>query len=126
MEPSSAPSGGFEQRSLNRTAFEVGTDGELFELYLPREDPDTVYIGGVYTTPWMQTLRDIAAFDGTARIALNALALTVLGRARSDPALLQESTRQYAKALRDTNNALQDNVKAQSDAVLACCKILAL
>ena len=74
----------------------------------------------------MRTVRDIAAFDNTMKIALNALALTILGRSRTDSALLRESTKLYSKALGATNKALADPTKAQSDAVLACCKILAL
>lgn len=48
------------------------------------------------------------------------------GRARSDRALLREGTRVYAETLRETNKALQDPLKAQSDAVLASCKVLAM
>ena len=71
-------------------------------------------------------LRDMVAFDATSRTALNAITTNIVGRTRSDPALLQESTRLYAKALHDTNRALQDPKQVQSDAVLTCCKILSM
>ena len=125
-QPSTPPLSISEDRSLSRTAFELDSDAEFWARYLPRDDSRTVYVGGVTTIPWLKTLRDIAAFDNTTRVALNAVALTILGRSRSDPTILQESTRLYARALAGTNRALQDVGTAQSDAVLACCKILAM
>ena len=120
------PPTGPEEKSLARSAFEIGSEDEFWTHYYPRDDPRTVYIAGIRTAPWTKTLRDIAALDATARAALNAISTNILGRTRSDNALLQESTRLYAIALRDTNRALQDPIKAQSDAVLACCKILSM
>ncbi|KAK3722504.1 hypothetical protein LTR37_002496 [Vermiconidia calcicola] len=117
---------GSQQHSLNRTAFEVDSEAVFLNRYLPQDEVGTVYIGGITTAPWTQTVLDLAKFDDTSRIALDALALTILGHAQSDQALLQESTRLYGKALRETNTLLQDPIKAQSDAVLGCCKTLAL
>lgn len=73
------PLSGPQERSLNRTTFEIDSQGELWARYLPKDSTRTVYVGGVYTVPWVRTLRDIAAFDSTTRIALNALATTIIG-----------------------------------------------
>ena len=124
MTPS--PPTGAPARSLSRTAYEIESQGELWSRYLPRDDPGTNFVGGVYTLPWIRTVQDIASLDNTTGLAVNALATSILGRARSDSALLQESTNLYARALRRTNRALQDPDQAQSDAVLACCKVLAM
>lgn len=124
--PSPSPPTGSQEQSLSRTAFEINAEGEFWTNYYPRDDPETKYIAGMQTVPWTRTLRDIAAFDPTTRLALNALSTNIVGRSRSDSALLQESTRLYAEALRETNRALQDPVRAQSDAMLACCKILSM
>jgi hypothetical protein len=117
---------GSGERSLSRTAFEIDSEGEFWTHYYPRDDPQTPYVAGIYTARWTRTLRDMAAFDATARTALNAISMNIVGRTRSDPALIQESTRLYAKALHDTNRALQDPTQVQSDAVLTCCKILSM
>lgn len=126
IQSTNTPPNGPEHRSLSRTAFEIDSDAEFWTLYYPKDDPQTVYISGRYTAPWAKTLQDIAAFDATVRYALSAVATSIVGRTRSDSAVLQESTRLYAKALRDTNLALQDPIRAQSDAVLACCKLLSM
>ena len=120
------PPTGPEERSLARSAFEVGSEDEFWMHYHPQDDPLTIYVAGIHTAPWTKTLRSIAAFDTTAKTALSAISMNIVGRTRSDNALLQESTRLYARALRDTNRALQDPIKAQGDAVLACCKILSM
>jgi hypothetical protein len=93
---------------------------------MPQDSPGTVYIGSVRTVPWVHTLIDLANNDSTVHSALSAVSLTITGRVHSDPVLLQESTRLYGRALGETNLALQDPVKAQSDDVLACCKTLAM
>lgn len=69
---------------------------------------------------------ELTTFDKTANLALQACALTALGRINMDPQLLRDGTRFYSKALRETNLALQDPVRAQSDATLASCKLLSM
>lgn len=113
-------------RSLSRTAFEIDSEGHFWTSYYPQDDPRTPYVAGIYTARWTRTLRDVAALDPTARAALNALSMNIVGRTRSDPALIQESTRLYARALHDTNRALQNQSRVKSDAVLTCCKILSM
>ena len=76
--------------------------------------------------PWARSVQDLASLDETVRLAVNACALATLGRASLDTGLLQQGTRLYARALSETNRALQDPVKAQGDAVLACCQILSM
>ena len=74
---------GSSERSLSRTAFEVDSQDEFWRFYYPRDDAQTLYVGGIYTAPWIRTLRDIAAFDATSRVALQAISLNVVGRTRS-------------------------------------------
>ena len=123
---SAPPPTGPEEQSLSRTAFETGANGDFWTLYLPKDDPRTVGAGGVYAAPWARTVQDLSRFDDTVRAGLNACAMTTLAHVRSDQALLQSGIRLYLKALYETNRALQDPIRAQSDAVLASCNILAM
>jgi hypothetical protein len=91
---------------------------------MPRDPSETVYIGGVQTVPWVTDILKTASTDPATGIALNAVALTIVGRNNSDAASLREATRLYAVALSEVNRALQDVTKARSDEVLACCTIL--
>ncbi|KAK5170216.1 uncharacterized protein LTR77_004802 [Saxophila tyrrhenica] len=120
------PPQGPSQRSLSRTAWETQWAGQFWTHFLPQEDPSTVFVGNVRIVPWMGAVMDMAAKDATARMALNAVAFTIIGRAKSDQSLVRESTRLYSVAIRETSRALQDVNKARSDEILACCKILAL
>ena len=105
-------------RSLESTGFHIGSLGEFWEEYMPHEPTGVTYIGEIRTIPWMHTLREMSNIDPTVHTAFNAVAFTVLGRSRSDHRLLQEGTVHYARALRQTNKALQDPQTAQSDTVL--------
>jgi hypothetical protein len=113
-------------QSLNRTAYQSRAIADFMSLYMPRDPPLSMYIGGVKTAPWMQSLLDLAGTDEVVKASMDALALTVAGRAFSDRVRLREGTRLYASALRDVNRRLQDATTAQTDAVLASCKLLAL
>ena len=112
------------ERPLDRTAFEAGSVGHFWDRYVPSDTAQGV--GGVYAGYWIKTIQDLAIFDETANIALQATALTALGRQNSDAALLRDGTRLYARALHETNKALQDAERAQSDAILASCKLLSM
>ena len=59
---------------------------------------------------------------------MNALAFAGLGWMQNDYSLVQRGLRLYTKALQQTNRVLQDphSSAAQSDAVLASCRILSL
>lgn len=119
--PTSSP-----ERSLGQTAADIGTDGAFWTIYLPPDISSESGVGGIYSAPWFKVIQDMARLDKTVRTGLNACALTTIGRTSSDAALLQEGTRLYASALSQTNRALRDPTKAQSDAVLASCKVLAM
>ena len=93
---------------------------------MPQDSAGTVYIDNVRAVPWITTILDLAQTDFTTNAALNAVALTIIGRTNSDPTLLRESTRLYAFTLRETNRALQDPTRTQRDEVLACCKVLSM
>ena len=69
---------------------------------------------------------DLSKGDSVLEVAINAVALTTKGRTTSDSTLIRESTRLYAFALSEVNRALQDPVKARSDEILACCKVLSM
>lgn len=75
---------------------------------------------------WIRTLLDLADLDANVKTAFDAVALAIVGHSRSVRSLLEESARQYGRALSATNRALQDVTTAQSDAVLGCCKLLAM
>ena len=125
-ETSVSPPTGTPERSLGQTALQIGLEEDFWFNFLPQQAPPGSIVGGVADVLWANTIRDLATLDETTKFALNACALTMKGRVVSDPALLQEGTKLYAKALRETNKALQDPVRAQSDAVLASCKLLSM
>ena len=115
------------QRSLAKTDLEMQTGSGFWSIYLPYEDPALDgSIGGVLSAPWIPTVRALAEEDSYLRTAVNACAFAGLGWIREDYALVQHGTRLYAQALRETNTALQDPVRVQSDYVLACCRVLSL
>ena len=113
-----------QTHSLAITAYKVGSVANFWDQFLPKDGARE--IGGVYAGLWVKTVRDLAAFDEITDLSLTACAVSALGCSNADYALLQSGTGFYAKALRATNKALQDPVRAQSDAVLASCKLLSL
>lgn len=123
--PSRSIPGGDSERHLRRTGFEIETLADFWERFLPREDPDTVYVGGVYPVPWSKTFLELSDTDESVKLALQACALVLRSRATADPQFQQSAIRLYADALGRTNKALQDPETAQSDSVLAACRALA-
>ena len=123
---SSVLSSASAQRSLVRTTLEIESHTYFWTTFTPKDDLVTSAFAGVFTAPWIGTVRDLARFDETVSMALNACAFSLRGRLLLDYGLLQEGTRFYAKALSETNKNLQVSTKAQSDAILACCKLLAM
>lgn len=121
--PMSIPSGNAE-RHLRRTGFEIENLADFWERFLPREDPDVVYVGGVYPAPWSKTFLELSDHDEGVKLALQACALLVRSRATEDPQFRNSAIRLYAEALGRTNKALQDRETAQSDSVLAACRML--
>lgn len=116
---------GTAERHLRRTGFEVETLADFWERFLPREDPETVYVGGVYPTPWSKTFLELSDSDESVKLALQACALVLRSRATSDPHFRHMAIKLYAEALGRTNKALQAPETAQSDSVLAACRALA-
>lgn len=121
---SSLPTGELE-RHLRRTAFELEILTEFWDCFLPREDPDTVHVGGVYPAPWSHTFLELSNRDDRVKLALQACALLVRSRATGDQQFRRSSIRLYAEALGRTNQALRDSDAAKSDGVLAACRALA-
>ena len=124
IPPTSIPTGTSE-RSIRRTGFEIETLADFWERYLPREDPDTIYVGAVYPVPISKVFVDLADSNESVKLALQACALVLRSRATADPQFRQTAIRYYAEALGRTNKALQNTETAQSDPVLAACRALA-
>ena len=112
-------------RHLRRTDFETEALADFWERFLPREDPNTVYVGGVYPVPWSKTFLELSDSDESVKLAMQACALVLRSRATTDQRLRQMAIRFYGQALGRTNKALQDPTTAQSDEVLAACRALA-
>lgn len=83
--PSTSVATGDSERHLQRTAFEVETLADFWERYLPREEPDTIYVGGVYAAPWSGTLLELSNNDESVKLALQACALVVRSRVTGGP-----------------------------------------
>jgi hypothetical protein len=102
-------------------------DEYFWTNYLPQEDPSLDgSIGGILSAPWIRSVRQLADTDPDVRNALQACALAGLGWMKDDRALVMRAAWFYAKALKQTNIALQDPVAALGDSVLACCRLLVL
>ena len=115
------------QSSLKATDVNLQVDAEFWRIYLPNEDPLLDgSIDGVLAAPWIPTVRALAQEDGNVRIAINAIAYAGLGWMKENSSLIQHSLRLYAQALRETNTLLQDPMTVQTDAALACCRVLSL
>lgn len=113
------------ERSLRRADFENATISEFWDRFLPQEDPDTVFVGGVYTAPRRKTFAELSSSDESVKLALQACSLILRSRATADPQYRHQAIRFYAQALGRTNRALQNPETAQSDSVLAACRALA-
>ncbi len=113
-------------RSLDRTAIEAGAIATFWTAWQPQDGPRTIYIGGVRTNPYIATLIDLADREPTVHTAVKAVAFAANGRLQGDVALLRTGTQMYTRALSELNLQLQDPVEAQSDAVLACCRLLSM
>ena len=118
---------GASHNALARTVLELQTEAGFWNIYLSNEDPALDgSVGGVLSAPWIPTMRALAAEDVYLRTAVNACAFACLGWMREDYDLIRHGTRLYSQALRETNIALQDPVRVQSDSLLACCRVLGL
>lgn len=117
---------GSVQRSLRLTAHQLEWLGQFCTQYMPQDPASTIYVDNIRPVPWFGTVLDLAHVGSTTKMALNAVALTIIGRTTSDRQFVREGTKAYGIALRETNRALQDPAKVQSDEVLACCKVLSM
>lgn len=127
MEELSIPalSNEYNQFLLTRPAYEVSYVAKFWEAFLPKDNGASV--GGVRAGYWVGSVQDLATFNqDVTGAALLAVSTQALGCLSGDPTMLRNGTQLYAKALRKTNQALQDPNGAQSNAVLAACKLLSM
>ena len=118
---------GPSQRSLLASDMDMQVDAGFWGIYLPKENPVLDgSIDNVRSAPWIPTVRVLAENSGIVRTAICAVAYAGLGWMHEDSAFVQHGLSLYAQALRETNRSLQDPIEAQSDAVLASCRILSL
>ncbi|KAF2725785.1 hypothetical protein K431DRAFT_208076, partial [Polychaeton citri CBS 116435] len=111
------------RRSLERSAVESQTSEIFWAAYLPRND-GLLRVDGIKTVIWDETLQGLAETDATVKLALQSVAFTALGRSMEDEAMLRQGSQLYGRALVETNRALQQPDRAQSDAMLATIKFL--
>ena len=115
------------QSSLTASNVDLQVDAGFWSIYFPEEDPMLDgSIDDVRSAPWIPTVRALAEEDGNLRTAIRAVAYAGLGWMQEDSSFVQHALRLYAEALRETNRSLQDPIEAQTDAVLASCRILSL
>ncbi|KAF2172354.1 hypothetical protein M409DRAFT_50068 [Zasmidium cellare ATCC 36951] len=115
-----------QHRSFSRTALEIQVVDQFWKIYLPRDDPNTVYIGAIVKAPWKRAVQAICLQDRWVLIALQACAFMSLGRLQRNRHYVQYGRQLYGRALRETNNAIRDPARAQSDGTLASCKLLGM
>ncbi|KAK4507988.1 hypothetical protein PRZ48_001723 [Zasmidium cellare] len=115
-----------QHRSFSRTALEIQVVDQFWKTFLPRDDPNTIYIGAIVKAPWKRAVRAICLQDRWVAIALQACAFMSLGRLQRNRHYVQYGRQLYGRALRETNNAIRDPARAQSDGTLASCKLLGM
>lgn len=132
-----------QNRSFSRTALEIQVVDQFWRIYLPQDAPNTIYIGAIVKTPWKRAVQALCLQDRWVSIALQACAFMVrietsqvtladgyctqsLGRLQHNQSYVQYGQQLYGRALRETNNAIRDPTRAQSDGTLASCKLLGM
>ncbi|KAK4953345.1 hypothetical protein LTR10_009054 [Elasticomyces elasticus] len=115
------------QSSLAETDHDLQTVAAFWSIYLPHEDPALDgSIGGVLSAPWIPAVRNLAQTDSVLRTALEACAFTGFGWVIDNRAFVRRGLLLYGQALKRTNEALRDANEVQTDATLACCRVLSL
>ncbi|KAK3643228.1 hypothetical protein LTR56_010376 [Elasticomyces elasticus] len=115
------------QSSLAETDHDLQTVAAFWSIYLPHEDPALDgSIGGVLSAPWIPAVRSLAQTDSVLRTALEACAFTGFGWVIDNRAFVRRGLLLYGQALKRTNEALRDANEVQTDATLACCRVLSL
>lgn len=117
---------GSQSQSLVRSAFEQQIIGEFWTEFLPKDDIRSRSLAYLDAAPWVEVAQSLATQDTTVRFALDAVAFASLGRIRLDENLQERGIELYGRALRETNRGLQQPTRAQSDGLLAACRLLGL
>lgn len=80
---------------------------------------------GINFCNWTVAVRRLNLNDKALRPALLAFSLARIGQSNNDRAVSEQAIKLYGSALKEMNLALQDQVRLQTDELLAAGKLMA-